>query len=49
VPNYRNPVRPEVGASLCRAIRKLFATEPIVPYIDHGQPGAGIADDDDGG
>jgi choline dehydrogenase len=49
VPNYfGTPYDREVGASLCRAIRTLFATEPIASYIDHEtQPGARVADDDD--
>jgi choline dehydrogenase-like flavoprotein len=49
VPNYfGTPYDREVGASLCRAIRKLFTAEPIASYIDHEtQPGARVADDDD--
>ena len=49
VPNYfGTPYDREVGASLCRAIRTLFSTDPIASYIDHEtQPGAQVADDDD--
>jgi choline dehydrogenase-like flavoprotein len=49
VPNYFGTgYDRDVGAALCRAIRRLFSTEPIASFIDHEtQPGAAVADDDD--
>ena len=38
----RHALRPRGGRALCRAIRRLFSTDPIASYIDHEtQPGAG--------